>query len=126
PGRKLTKSIALREVSGSLVICVLVTVADTVGEPVCTISDVDVDGTCSVSPPTSSVALTFAGAPAVTTTLLMSTVLNPCSDTVTVYAPGFMLGNENVPSLLVIDSCETPVALCLTCTFAPGTTPPLL
>ncbi len=126
PGRKLTKSIALRDVNGSFVICVLVTVDDTVGDVVCTISDDDVTVTCSVSPPTSRVARTLAGEPAVTTTLLTTTVLNPCSATVTVYEPDTMLGNENDPSELVMDSCATPVALCLMATFAPGTTPPVL
>ena len=93
---------------------------------VCTISDDDVTVTCSVSPPTSRVARTLAGEPAVTTTLLTTTVLNPCSDTVRVYEPEFMLGNENDPSALVMDSCATPVALCLIDTFAPGTMPPVL
>ena len=125
PGRKLTKSIALRDVNGSFVICVLVTVDDTVGDVVCTISDDDVTVTCSVSPPTSRVARTLAGEPAVMTTLLTTTVLNPCRDTVTVYEPEFMFGNENDPSALVMDSCDTPVALCLIDTFAPGTMPPV-
>src|SRR5688572_8884848 len=84
PGRKLTKSIALREVSGSLVICVLVTVDDTVGDCVCTISDDDVTVTCSLNVPTSRVARTFAGAADVTTTSLITTVRNPVSDTVIV------------------------------------------
>lgn len=83
PGRKFTKSMALRVVTGSFMICVVLIVDDTVDDCVCTISDDDVTVTCSVNPPTSSTALTLAPAPDVTTTSLTTTVLNPCSDTVT-------------------------------------------
>ena len=69
---------------GSLVIWLVLIVCETVDDWVCTISDEDDTVTCSVTPPTSIVALTLAPAPDVSTTLLMTTVLNPCSVTVTV------------------------------------------
>ena len=74
-----------RDVSGSFVICVVFTVDDTVGDCVWTISDDEVTVTCSVRPPSSSVAFTAAGEPDVTTTLLTTTVLKPWSETVTVW-----------------------------------------
>src|SRR5215204_2861350 len=37
-----------------------------------------------------------------------------------------MLGNANVPSLLVALSCDTPVALWTSTMLAPGTTAPVL
>ena len=77
PGSRLTKSIALRDVIGSLVIWFVLIVVDTVDDCVCTISDDDETVTCSVTPPTSIVALTLAPAPDVSTTLLTTTVLNP-------------------------------------------------
>ena len=84
PGSRLTKSIALRLVIGSLTIWLVLIVCDTPDDCVCTISDEDETVTCSVTPPTSSVALTLAPAPEVMTTFLMTAVLKPWSVTVTV------------------------------------------
>ena len=84
PGRRATKSIALRLVTGSLRIWLVLIVFDTPEVCVCTISDVDDTVTCSARPPTSSVAFTFALAAEVSTTFWMTTVLKPCSVTFTV------------------------------------------
>jgi len=84
PGSMLTKSIALRVVSGSCVICFVLIVWETADDCVWTISDEDETVICSLTPPTSIVALTLAPAADVRTTLLMTTVLNPCRVTVTV------------------------------------------
>ena len=84
PGMKVTKSIALRLVSGSLMIWFVLIVFEIVDDCVWMISDVDETTTCSLSPPTSSTARTLAGAPDVSTTSLTTKVLNPVSATVTV------------------------------------------
>ena len=84
PGSKLTKSIALRLVIGSLEIWLVLIVVDTVDDWVCTISDEDETVTCSETPPTSIEAFTFAPAPDVITTFWTTTVLKPWSVTVTV------------------------------------------
>ena len=83
PGRKLTKSMALRLVRGSFVIWVVFNVVETVEDCVWMISDVDETVTCSLRPPSSSDTFTLAGAPAVRTTLLATKVLKPSSLTVT-------------------------------------------
>ena len=83
PGMNVTKSIALRLVSGSLTIWFVLIVLEMVDDCVWTISEVDETTTCSLRPPTSSRAFTLAGAPVVRTTLLATNVLNPCSVTVT-------------------------------------------
>jgi hypothetical protein len=90
-----------------------------------TISDWDDTVTVSSRPPTSSVARTFAPAPEVSTTLLMTEVLNPCNETVTVYRPMLRAGNEKAPSEFVTAETVVPVALCLAVTSAPGMTAPL-
>ena len=69
PGRKLTKSMALRDVSGSFVIWFVVIVEAIVVDWVWMISDDDATVTVSERPPISSVALMFAPCAAVTTTL---------------------------------------------------------
>ncbi len=84
PGRKTMKSAALRLESGRLATCRVSSVVATVADAVCTSSEFDCTSTCSVTPPTSRVARTFAATPALTTTLLRTTVLNPCNDTDTV------------------------------------------
>ncbi len=48
PGRNVTKSIALRLVSGSLMIWFVLIVVEIVVDCVCTISDADETTTCSV------------------------------------------------------------------------------
>ena len=83
PGRKLTKSMALRLVRGSFVIWVVFNVVETVEDCVWMISDVDETVTCWLRPPSSSDTFTLAGAPAVRTTLLATKVLKPSSLTVT-------------------------------------------
>ena len=56
PARRFTKSIALRLVSGSLMIWLVLIVVETVDDCVWMISDDDETVTCSVMPPTSSTA----------------------------------------------------------------------
>jgi hypothetical protein len=80
--------------------------------------------TVSCRPPTSSVAVTLAGTPACTRTSLSTVVLNPCSDTVTVYLPVCSAGTLNVPVEFVMASNLAPVSGLVTTTIAPGTTPP--
>jgi hypothetical protein len=53
PGSRLTKSIALRVVSGSFVIWLVLTVVETPDDCVWTISDDEDTVTCSERPPTS-------------------------------------------------------------------------
>ncbi len=84
PGRNVTKSIALRVVSGSLRIWFVLIVDEMVVDCVWMISDADDTTTCSSTPPISSVARTLAPAPDVRTTLLDTKVLKPESVTVTV------------------------------------------
>ena len=74
--------------------------------------------------PTSSVALTVVGMPGWTRTSVITAVLNPASDTVTVYVPADKAGTENAPVVLVTTSYFVSVALLLTTTLAPGMTPP--
>ena len=76
--------------------------------------------------PTSSAALMVVGTPNWTRTSVMTAVLNPASDTVTVYVPADNAGTENVPVVLVTTSNVVSVALLLTTTLAPGMTPPAL
>ena len=55
----------------------------------------------------------------------MTTVLNPASETVTLYVPASRAGTENVPVVFVTVSKVVPVARFFTTTAAPGMTPPL-
>jgi hypothetical protein len=124
PGSMFTKSMALREVSGSCTICFVLIVWEIVVDCVCTISDDEETVTCSETPPTSIVAFTLAGDEDVSTTLLITTVLKPWIVTVTVYAPIGSEGSENTPSALVTALLTMPVPVCLAATSAPGITAP--
>ncbi len=54
----------------------------------------------------------------------MTNVLNPLSDTVTVYTPTGRAGTAKAPELLLTTVVSTAVALFFTTTVAPGITPP--
>ena len=84
PGRKATKSNALRLESGRFVTWRVSSVVEIDAVCVWISAAFDCTMTCSDRPPTSSTARTLAGTPALTMTLFSTTVLNPCSDTVTV------------------------------------------
>ena len=73
----------LRDVSGRFWICVASIVEDTDVDCVWTRSVVALTSTVSLRLPISSFALTLPGEPATRTTSLITTVLNPDSDTVT-------------------------------------------
>ena len=83
PGRKLTKSMALRLVSGSFVIAFVLTVDEIVVDCVCMISEVEATVIVSVMPPTSSFAFTDAPCAAVITTSFARKVLKLSSVTET-------------------------------------------
>ena len=84
PGSIVTKSSAARLEFGSFMIWFALMVEEMTVDWVWTISDLDDTRICSSRPPTSSTARTLAGEPAVSTTSLVTKVLNPCSVTVTV------------------------------------------
>src|SRR5688500_8217515 len=66
-----------------------------------------------------------AGVPDSTRTSLMTAVLKPVSETVTVYTPGETPGTLNSPSPFEIASNDTPDSF-FTTTEAPGIAPPEL
>ncbi len=76
-----------------------------------------------VRAPTSSVTLIARGAPLSSSTSLSTAVLNPDSDTDTVYMPASRAGTSNAPLEVVTAVVTTPVRLFFTSTVAPGTTP---
>jgi hypothetical protein len=116
----------LRETIGRLLICSDVIVDVTVVACVCT-SSLRLDtSTVSDSAPISSVALISPGRDARRRTSEITAVLKPLSEIVTVYVPGSRAGTEKAPDVFVTASDVTFVALFLTLTVAPGTTPPAL
>src|SRR4029078_1679027 len=94
PGSRVTKSIALRDVIGRLRIWVVFSVSHTPQVCVWTISELDDTVTCSATPPTSIVALTLAWPADDSTTFWMTTVLKPCTVTVTVQWPVRRVGGR--------------------------------
>ena len=85
PGRLAMNAEPFCETSGSLSICVAVSVALTAAVCVCTSSVCATTSIVSSSVPSASVIFgRFAGAPAVGVTFLRTAFLNPCSVTVTV------------------------------------------
>jgi hypothetical protein len=85
PGSSVTKSSALRLTSGRFDTSRMLSVVDTAGVCVCTIAALSpCTTTLSSMAPSSSTALTAAGTPALMVTSLNTTVLNPCSEMVTV------------------------------------------
>ena len=78
-------------------ICSVVIVDDTVDDCVWTSSVPPLTSTVSVRLPTSSVPVMLPGVAASRRTSLMTTVLKPLSETVTVYVPGSSTGIENAP-----------------------------
>src|SRR5262245_34231138 len=124
PGRNTMKSAAPRLESGRLCTWRVSSVVEIAAVCVWTIWLVDCTTTCSLMPPTSSTARTLAGTPELTTTLFRTAVLNPWSDTVTVYVPVMSDGTEKTPPPDVTAVNVSLVPLFLTTTSAPGTTPP--
>ncbi len=84
PGSDVSESIALRLVSGRLMICVADIVVATEGVWVCTTRPLSpTTVTFSSIAPTDITTFTLAGTAAFSVTVLSVTVLKPCSDTVT-------------------------------------------
>ena len=101
PGRKVTNSSVLRDVTGRLAIWFVVTVEAAADDCVWITALAPSTTTVSVRPPTSRIALTLAGVLTVTSTSLSTAVLKPCSATVTVYLPTFSAGIVKSPLALV-------------------------
>ena len=72
--------------------------------------------------PISSVTSSPTNACVLMTTPLRSKVLNPCTETRTVYDAGSTAGNEYSPTLLVTVSRVTPLASLVRVTVTPGMT----
>ena len=80
--------------------------------------------TISVTGPVSSVTFRSAGVAVTMRTSLTTAVLNPGSEKVTVYVPGSSAATAKSPVRLVTTGARlTPVALFLTTTLTPASTP---
>ena len=82
--------------------------------------------TVSLRPPTSRVAVTELGMPALSATPLSTAVLKPVSVTVTEYVPGSIAGIENDPCDDETVSWVAPVPMFVATTVAPGMAPPVV
>ena len=125
PGRNVTALIRLRVATGIRLSESAVSVDEMTFDCVLTISELETTFTTSVSSPTWRIALISAVVP-IASRVSVANVLNPDSETLTVYVPGSSAGTENVPCPDVVVLNTRPVAVFLMVTVAPGTRPPSL